>query len=63
MDIREELTVAVNTAVTEREGCITLRCSDAFRIAGTFSVGVGVIGELCDELHIKIVQCQLGCFQ
>ncbi|HPO12008.1 MAG TPA: hypothetical protein PLI09_01080 [Candidatus Hydrogenedentes bacterium] len=63
MSTREEVIVAINAAVGEREGRTTLRCPDAFRIAGEFSVGVGLIGNLCNELHIKIVQCQLGCFK
>jgi len=63
MSAREDVIAAIQGAAGEREGRVTLRCADAFRIAGEYSVGVGLIGELCNELKIKIVQCQLGCFK
>jgi len=39
-----------------------LACADAFRIARDLDVPVAQVGRTCDELGIKITQCQLGCF-
>jgi hypothetical protein len=39
-----------------------LACADAFRIARDLDVPVADIGRTCNELGIKMVHCQLGCF-
>jgi hypothetical protein len=39
-----------------------LACGDAFRIAADLDISVAEIGRVCNELGIKIVACQLGCF-
>jgi hypothetical protein len=39
-----------------------LACADAFRIARELDVPLGDIARTCNELGIKIAQCQLGCF-
>ncbi len=39
-----------------------LSCSDAFRIAHDLDVPPAVVGRVCNELQIKISDCQLGCF-
>ncbi len=63
MDTNEALTQAVKEAAVERDGRMTLACPAAFRIAEEFSVDIVSIGQLCNKLKIKIVQCQLGCFK
>jgi hypothetical protein len=37
-------------------------CVMAFKIARECNCSVAEVGELCNELKIKIVSCQLGCF-
>jgi hypothetical protein len=37
-------------------------CIMIFRIARECNCSVAEAGRLCDELKIKIVNCQLGCF-
>ena len=37
-------------------------CSSALRIAAELELDPEVVGEVLDELGIKIIQCQLGCF-
>ncbi|HHT45897.1 MAG TPA: hypothetical protein GX004_01205 [Firmicutes bacterium] len=37
-------------------------CVMAFKIARECNCSVAEIGKLCNELNIKIVNCQLGCF-
>ena len=39
-----------------------LACGEAFRIAAELDVSVAEVGRACNELGIKIVACQLGCF-
>ena len=40
-----------------------LNCATAFMIAGKHDVSIDKIGELCNEMNIKIRNCQLGCFK
>lgn len=37
-------------------------CAAAFKLAEELSLTRSQLGELLNELKIKIVQCQLGCF-
>jgi molybdate transport system regulatory protein len=39
-----------------------LPCAAAFKIAHDLDVPTGEVGRMCNELGIKIVGCQLGCF-
>ena len=39
-----------------------MNCQTAFEIASELGVSVREIGRTLDELGIKIVGCQLGCF-
>lgn len=39
-----------------------LPCSEAFRISRDLEVPLADVGRTCNELGIKIMQCQLGCF-
>ncbi len=41
---------------------LKLPCSKAFAIASEVKVSVGEVGIICNEIGIKIVGCQLGCF-
>jgi hypothetical protein len=63
MASHEELVSAVRAGTVERDGRVTLRCSDAFQIADSLSASLAEIGQICNENGIRIVQCQLGCFQ
>jgi hypothetical protein len=39
-----------------------LPCAAAFAVAKELSVPVAHVGQAANELSIKIVDCQLGCF-
>jgi hypothetical protein len=39
-----------------------LPCAIARKIAEELGVSYKVVGEAADDLHIKITNCQLGCF-
>ena len=43
-----------------REG--RLRCPSAMAIANSLGINSKEVGEVADELDIKIASCQLGCF-
>jgi len=40
----------------------TIACPRALELAGRLGVSPGLVGRLADELGLKIVACQLGCF-
>jgi len=63
MNDHQELTAAIKEAAVETDGRITLPCAKAFMLAERFQTPPGVIGEICNNEHIKIVRCQLGCFR
>ncbi|HEX5642277.1 MAG TPA: hypothetical protein VFZ86_08060 [Thermoleophilia bacterium] len=39
-----------------------IACEDAFQIARDLDVPLADVGRTCNELGIKVMQCQLGCF-
>jgi hypothetical protein len=39
-----------------------LSCAEALRIARDLDLSPSVVGRTCDELGIKVMHCQLGCF-
>ncbi len=45
----------------EAEG-LELPCKKAFSIASEVGVPIAEVGRICNEIKIKIVGCQLGCF-
>jgi hypothetical protein len=45
----------------EAEG-LKLSCSKAFNIASEVKVPVAEVGKVCNEIGVKVVGCQLGCF-
>jgi hypothetical protein len=39
-----------------------LTCEKAHELSRILNISLKEIGESCNELHIKIAACQLGCF-
>lgn len=37
-------------------------CATAFKVARDLDVPLAEVGRTCNELGIKVVGCQLGCF-
>lgn len=37
-------------------------CVMAFKIAREHDCSIADVGKLCNEMEIKIISCQLGCF-
>jgi len=40
----------------------TISCAEALRLAEELSLTPAEIGQAADELKVRIVRCQLGCF-
>ena len=40
----------------------SIACADAFKIARDLDVPLAEVGRTCNELGIKVMQCQLSCF-
>ncbi len=53
---------AVKALINELASNGTIRCEQAFEAAEKAGVSRAEIGRLLDEMEIKIVSCQLGCF-
>jgi hypothetical protein len=60
MGVNEKL--ALNAAVL-REGKKTLACAQAFNPSKERDISLKEIGDACNRNGIKIVSCQLGCFE
>jgi len=54
----EELKARIRVAAPEGK----IPCAQAFQLAEECGLSRRRLGELLNELEIKIVQCQLGCF-
>jgi hypothetical protein len=55
---RDDLKARITTAAPEGR----IPCAAAFRLAQELNLSRKEMGELLNELKIKIAQCQLGCF-
>jgi hypothetical protein len=55
---REELKAKIRAAAPEGK----IPCAAAFRLAQDLGISRQDMGDLLNELRIKITQCQLGCF-
>jgi len=49
-------------AVTKASGDGRLTCRKAHELEKELEVPLKEIGEVCNELNIRIKNCQLGCF-
>jgi len=55
---QEELKTRINAAAPEGK----IPCGAAFKLAEELQISRKDMGDLLNDLHIKIIQCQLGCF-
>ena len=59
MVAEEQLRQAIGRAV--RDG--RAPCKELLALARRTGTPPGEIGRLCDEMHVRISECQLGCFR
>ncbi len=62
MSNHEEIAAAVRQVAIEEEGRTIIRCAQAFALARKAGVSIAEVGAVCEELDVRITQCQLGCF-
>lgn len=55
---QEELKISIRAVAPEGK----IPCAAAFRLAEELKISRQELGNLLNELKIKITQCQLGCF-
>jgi hypothetical protein len=55
---QEDMKVKIQAAAPEGR----IACAQAFRLAEELGLSRKDLGELLNELRIKITNCQLGCF-
>jgi hypothetical protein len=55
---QEELKNRIRAAAPEGK----IPCAAAFKLAEDLGISRQELGNLLNELRIKIIQCQLGCF-
>jgi alanyl-tRNA synthetase len=60
MSKNEELILNAATSAEDRK---TLACAEAFRLSREHGIPPKEVGETCNRLGIKIVDCELGCFK
>lgn len=53
----------IKEVLTEKAPQKKLPCKLAFEIAKEYGFSLRDIGEVANELNIKITNCQLGCFK
>lgn len=49
-------------ALLQQRAGATITCAECFDIAQRFGVARRVVGEAANRAQVRIVQCQLGCF-
>jgi len=60
MNKKEELLLSKTTLRGDKK---TLSCLQAMNISNEHDIPLKEIGEMCNSLGIKIVDCELGCFK
>jgi len=53
----------ISEAIREKAEDNRISCKNALDIAEHFQVSPAVVGKACNELKLKIMGCQLGCFK
>jgi hypothetical protein len=59
---KKKIKDAIKARVVEKEGKQYITCTHALQIAETLKVKTSEVGKACNEMKIKIMKCQLGCF-
>lgn len=62
MEISREVENKLREAILQAAPNKRISCSRARRIAEEYGVPVRYVGDLINELRIKIYGCELGCF-
>ncbi len=63
MNENTDLSAIVHAACGERDGRETLPCKTALTLAEAQGVDPTEVAAICNKDGIKLVGCQLGCFE
>jgi hypothetical protein len=55
--------ILLQKATIKRNGRDTISCKRVLSLADSFNISPARIGKMCDDQHIKITKCKLGCFE
>jgi len=58
LNVKQEIIESLKGAAKDNR----IPCAEALRIAEKLGVAPVEVGRAADELKIKIIKCQLGCF-
>jgi hypothetical protein len=53
----------ITNAAVLRDGKKKLSCAQAFKLSKEHNISLKEIGETCNKQGIKLMECQLGCFE
>jgi hypothetical protein len=59
---KKKIKDAIKAKIVEKEGKQYITCPHALKIADTLNVKTAEVGKVCNEMKVKIMKCQLGCF-
>ncbi len=59
----KEITAIVKSKTFEKDGRTKITCASAHEIREKHGIELARIGRICDSEKIKIVHCELGCFE
>lgn len=62
VQVEPELLETVKNAVSKAAKDGRISCTTARKVAEEVNVPLIVVGKACDELKLKIMGCELGCF-
>ena len=63
MKVKTKLVEAVKKAASGKNGRQKIACRKLFQVAESQDAKLSVLGKICDLEGIRIVRCQLGCFE
>lgn len=58
MPVPDHVLAAVEEAAPQKK----ITCTQAREIAARLGVEIRLVGEACNQLGVKIMACELGCF-
>jgi len=59
---RSKIVEAIKAKTITKDGKQYIDCAEATSIAEKLNVAPIEVGKICNEMKIKIKNCQLGCF-
>ncbi len=55
--------LVLDTARLREDNKKILACAQAVKLSKEHDISLKEIGEICNRLGVKVIECQLGCFK